>query len=89
MELQGNTNIGKTFKEALEKHIPRGHPLYPVINIHNTKLSYSTMPCMASKIGSQNNKLEKNNIQQETCRECDCPKTRGALSLNVDGMDSA
>ena len=70
-------HIGKTFKEALNQCIPRGHPLYPVINEHTTKLSYSTMPNMAMKIGGQNNRVERDSYKKEGGRECDCPKTKG------------
>ena len=44
------------------------------------KLSYSTKPSMASKIGAHNNKVEANNEElggEE--RLCSCPKTKGGF----------
>ena len=69
-------NIGVCFKKALSTHIPKSHILYPAINVHTTKLSYSTMPSMGSKIGAHNKKVEKNNEAKKETRDCSCPKTK-------------
>ena len=69
--------IGKTFHEALKKHIPAGHVLVKAINQHMVKLSYSTMPSMASKIGANNNKINRDSsIENEVKETCNCPKTK-------------
>ena len=70
-------NIGIAFKKAIKKHIPKGHPLYTVINEHVTKLSYSIMPNKASKIGAHNNKTEGQNQNSEKARLCSFPNTKG------------
>ena len=70
-------NIGKVFSRALEKHFPKGHILHPIFNKHTVKLSYSTMPSMASKIGANNNKLEKDqNNKASVLNSCNCQKSR-------------
>ena len=74
-------NIGKVFKEAMSKYITKGHPLEKIVNQHTTKLSYSCMPSMATKIGGHNNKIIKNNEQEEG-RQCDCPKTKGGSKFD-------
>ena len=70
------TQMGTVFKEAMEKHIKREHPLWKILNPHTAKCSYATMPSMASKIGSANNRVEMKNNKVED-RTCSCPKTRG------------
>ena len=75
-------HIGKSFKEAMSKHVQREHPLYAILNEHVCKLSYGTMPSMASKIGAQNNLLEKQCKEKEEIRMCDCPKTKGGEEYN-------
>ena len=68
-------NIGKLFAKALEKHIPKGHVLHPLLNKHTVKLSYSTMPSMASKVGAHNNKLERAAEEEKNpVKICSCVK---------------
>ena len=74
--MMSKTHIGKTFKKALAEQIPKGHPLYKVMNEHVIKLSYSTMPNMASKMGSHNNKVEGKQKTKQRSRLCSCPKTK-------------
>ena len=70
-------NIGKVFKTALAKYIPKGHPLNKIMNEHTIKLSYSTTANMASKMGSHNNKVENTNSEEKTPKRiCSCPKTK-------------
>ena len=68
--------IGVFFKKALEQHIPKGHPLAPVINKHVTKLAYLTMPNMQAKVSAHNNKMERKNLPPEPETDCNCSKTK-------------
>ena len=69
-------HIGKSFKEAVKKHVNREHPLYGILNEHVCKLSYSMMPNMADKIGEQNCIIENRNKVKDKERMCDCPKMK-------------
>ena len=67
----------------MEKNIKKGHPLWKILNPHVAKCSYSTMPNMASKIGSRNNKIEATNLKLSQ-RACSCPKTRKGQKVNCE-----
>ena len=51
------TKIAKKFLNILEKNIPPGHKLRPLLNRHTVKLSYLVMPNMKRKISMQNKKI--------------------------------
>ena len=76
-------NMRKTFKEALDKHIPKGHQLAKAINQHTCKLSYSSMLSMASKIGSSNNRVKNNNTKIGKKNSAIVQKQKRGNSLNV------
>ena len=42
------TPIGIIFMKALDSSFPDGHPLKRILNRHTVKLSYRTMPNMAT-----------------------------------------
>ena len=48
------TNIGQKFLRLIDKHFPRGSPLYPLINRYKVKLSYRCVPNMGAKINKHN-----------------------------------
>ena len=56
-EMRVKTKIAKKFFNILEKNIPPGHKLRPLLNRHTVKLSYSVMPNMKRKISMQNKKI--------------------------------
>ena len=51
-------NIGVVFAKILEKSTDNNNILKQVLNRNCVKLSYCTMPNMASKVGRHNNKVE-------------------------------
>ena len=55
--MRAKTKIAKKFFNILEKNIPPGHKLRPLLNRHTVKLSYSVMPNMKRKISMQNKKI--------------------------------
>ena len=44
------TNVGRKFLNLLDKHFPRGHILYPLLNRYKVKLSYRCLPNMGAQI---------------------------------------
>ena len=56
-ELNVQTNVAKEIFKALEKTIPKGHRLYPLLNRHTVKVSYTTMPNLQKKVSSHNRKI--------------------------------
>ena len=76
-------NIGIAFKKAVKKNFPKNHILHSTINEHTVKLSYSTTPNMAAKMGAHNNKIEASNLKNGEERPCSCPKTKGKKSIIV------
>ena len=66
-ELNVKTNVAKEIFKALEKNIPRGHKLYPLLNRHTVKVAYTTMPNLEKKVSSHNRKIisEAEKVQQE------------------------
>ena len=74
--VMAKNNIGVAFKQVLRMHIPKHHKLYPVINEHTTKLSYSMMASMGSKIGAHNSQVERDNEVKDEARKYSCPKTK-------------
>ena len=51
--------------EALANTIPRGHPLYPLLNRHTVKVSYSTMPNLQKKVNNHNKKILEEEEEEE------------------------
>ena len=73
-DLQVKTNIGKTFLQLLDKNFPPHHRLNKIINRNTVKLSYSTMPNMASHIASHNKKIlqKSRDLEVQDGRSCNC-----------------
>ena len=62
--------------KALDSFFPDGHPLKRILNRHIVRLSYRTMPNMATIISRHNNKLLKQ-LQLKTddeARTCSCSR---------------
>lgn len=59
------TNVAKEVFEALATTIPRGHPLYPLLNRHTVKVSYSTMPNLQKKVNNHNKKILEEEYNKE------------------------
>ena len=65
------TNVGKIFMRLIEKHFPRHHKYYKLVNRNNIKLSYSCMPTMNNVIRKHNSKIMKNPVPSTT-KTCNC-----------------
>ena len=57
-----STNIGKMLLTILDRHFPKSHKLYKILNRNKVKISYSPTPNFASIINSHNKKIINNNI---------------------------
>ena len=66
------TNVGKKFLNLLDKHFPRGHQLYPLLNRYKVKLSYRCLPNMGAKISQHNAKLLREPPAKKGCN-CQVP----------------
>ena len=77
-------NIWDIFKKAMSNNFPKGHFLHPTINQHTVKLSYSTTPNMASKMGAHNNRVEANNQTKGKKGPALAPKQRAKNHMNAD-----
>ena len=66
------TNVGKKFLNLLDKHFPRGHQLYPLLNRYKVKLSYRCLPNMGAKISQHNAKLLRDPPAKKGCN-CQVP----------------
>ena len=62
--LNVKTNIGKNFLQIVKEFFPQNHILRKICNKNTLKISYRTMPNMASHISKHNNKILKPHIQQ-------------------------
>ena len=75
-DLQVKTNIGRTFLQLLDKNFPPHHRLHKILNRNTVKISYSTMPNIASHIASHNRKVLKESKEQgvtpQNQRTCNC-----------------
>ena len=61
------TNIGRIFIKLISKHFPPNHKFVKIFNKNSTKLSYSCMPNISSKINGYNEKILQPAEPQELC----------------------
>ena len=89
-DLQVKTNIGRTFLQILDKNFPPHHRLHKIINRNTVKISYSTMPNMASHIASHNRKILQKSREQDLPdgRTCNCEEP-GSCPLNGNCLQEA
>ena len=70
------TNVGQKFLKLLDKHFPKGSPLYPLINRQKVKLSYRCVPNMGDKINKHNSKILRSKPEELKCNcrdPAECP----------------
>ena len=85
------TPIGKKFLKQLGKHFPRGSKLHKIFNRSTVKISYSSMPNVASIIKTHNNQVLKSRptepSQQKKLCNCrqpsDCPLNGECLASGI------
>ena len=94
-ELNVKTNVAKEVFKALERTIPKGHTLYPLLNRHTVKVAYSTMPNLQKKVSSHNKKILKEaekenqqnlqqNLQQQNLQQQNLQQGRKKKEGNKD-----
>ena len=73
-DLQVKTNVAKKFLCLIDKHFPTHHKLHKILNRNCVKVSYSTMPNVASQISTHNiNLLNKHRcIDDQPAPKCNC-----------------
>ena len=69
--LEVKTKVGKTFLALISKNFPKGHPLRPIINRNNCKVSYSCTKNIKDHITAHNAKVLQPKTTPETI-ECNC-----------------
>ena len=62
------TNIGRKFLALIDKHFPKGHMLYLLINRYKVKLSYRCLPNMGAIISQHNSKILRPEPAELRCR---------------------
>ena len=72
------THVGKEFLKLIDKHFPKGSPLYKYVNRNTVKISYRCVPNMGSYLAKHNAKILKNNqVGHEPLQpKCNCQKSR-------------
>ena len=73
-DAQVKTNVAKCFLQLIDIHFPPHHKLHKILNRNSVKVSYSSMPNIASHISSHNIKiLEKyRNPSGQLAKGCSC-----------------
>ena len=66
------TNIGKTFLWLLDKHFPKSSELSKVFSQNNVKMSYRSMPNIASITSFHNRKILNENVAKPTSASLNC-----------------
>ena len=85
-----STNIGKKFLALVSEHFPPGHAYRKLFNRNNVKVSYCTMPNMASIISSHNSRVSAPTppVPQPEKKTCNC--RRGTTCpLNGNCLESS
>ena len=72
--LDVGTNVARDFLELVDKHFPPGHILHSICNRSTLKVSYRSLPNMASVIAKHNSKILKSsaNVQPKPRASCNC-----------------
>ena len=76
------TNVGKIFLNLIEINFPYGHPLKPIMNRNNIKISYRCLANMKKKISSHNMKVQKTEEDQYLDQGCNCTGAMGPCPLD-------
>ena len=75
------TNVGRMFRDLVNKHFPSTSKMTKIFNKNNLKISYTTMPNMKEHIAKHNNKVynqddQNKNKNKKYCicrRPAECP----------------
>ena len=82
------TNVGRKFRNIVNKCFQSGHPLKKIFNKNTLKISYSCMPNLERRIDAHNKSILRERLQQPekmcNCRsKPDCPLKGECLTTNV------
>ena len=82
------TNVGRKFRNIVNKCFQSGHPLKKIFNKNTLKISYSCMPNLERRIDAHNKSILRERPQQPekmcNCRsKPDCPLKGECLTTNV------
>ena len=78
------TKIGQKFLQILDKTIPKGHILYPVLNRHRVKLGYTNMPNLMRKVSHHNSKVSREARLNQNIANNQVPIQEQELPCNCD-----
>ena len=78
------TKIGKQFLQILDRTIPKGHKLYPVLNRHTVKLGYTNMPNLMSMVSHHNSKVAREARLEQNIANNQVPIQQQELPCNCD-----
>ena len=66
------TNIGRKFFNILDRHFPRHHHLYKILNRNTVKLSYCCMPNVGQILKAHNKKVLNVDMTNDQDQPCNC-----------------
>ena len=81
------TNVGKEFLKLIDECFPPSHPLHPIFNRKNVKVSYSCTPNIEKIIAAKNTKVLKPPEPEKRSCSCtkdkECPLDRKCLNSEI------
>jgi hypothetical protein len=84
------TNLGRVFRNLVERHFTPEHYLYKIFNKNTLKLSYSCLPNMKAKMAAHNKGILRKEAESTTearsecnCRGTTCPMDGKCLTNNI------
>ena len=80
--LYSATNIGRIFRDLVDKHFSRGNDLGKLFNKNKLKVSYKCLPNIKAKISSHNRHILNKDGANETNGGCNCQRP---LECPMDG----
>ena len=83
-----NTNIAKKFLQLIDTHFPKKNRLHKIFNRNNVKVSYSSLPNIASIINSHNKYILNNSKENITPTSCNC-KEKSSCPVNGNCQQSS
>ena len=69
-----STNLGQKFLQLLDKHFPKSHILYPIMNRKKYKLAYRVSPSKKAIISSHNKRILNKTKPKPPPLPCNCQK---------------
>ena len=89
--LNVSTDVARCFLKAVHRHCPKKSPFHKIFNRNNVKVSYSTMPNMQSIIRGHNNRIlkeDRNDQQPAEAKSCNC-RIKPECPMHGQRLDSS